>query len=111
MPAKRIVCAAFVVSALGCAVAGILLGGYSNSANPSIAQSYVFSALAALIVGGNRVNGGRGGALQTVTGTMIIAVITDLLAVAGFSYAWEEFVTGVVIVGAVATDNWLQRFQ
>jgi ribose transport system permease protein len=109
VPCSTVVLLAFVISGIGCAISGILLGGFSNSANPTIAETYVFDALSAIIVGGNRLTGGRGGARQTVTGVLIIAVISNLLVLKGLAFQWDELVTGGVIVGVVAIDAALRR--
>jgi ribose transport system permease protein len=109
VPCGAVVVGAFVITSVCCAISGILLGGFSNSANPTIAQTFVFDALAAIIVGGNRLTGGRGGALQTVTGVLIIAVISDLLVLKGLSFEWNQLLTGAVIVAAVALDAGLRR--
>jgi ribose transport system permease protein len=109
VPCARVILGAFLITALCCAVSGILLGGFSNAANPTIAQTYVFDSLAAIIVGGNSLTGGRGGAAQTVTGVLILAVISDLLVLKGLSFEWQELVTGAVIVAAVAFDAALRK--
>lgn len=105
----RVVLSAFVVTGLCCAIAGIMLGGFSNSANPTIAHGYVFDALAAIIVGGASLTGGRGGAGKTLVGVLIIAIIGNLLVLQGLSYAWNELITGCIIIVAVGISAFLAR--
>lgn len=109
VPAGRVVLGAFLVTAVCCWISGVLLGGFSNSANPGIASGFTFEALAAVVVGGTSLTGGRGGARQTVIGVLLIAVIANLLIVAGLSFEWQQLIKGVVIVSAVAFDAVARR--
>jgi ribose transport system permease protein len=105
----RVVLGAFLVTAGCCWLSGVLLSGFVNSANPTIANDFTFEALAAVIVGGTSLTGGRGGAGRTVVGVLLIAVIANLLVVAGLSFEWQQLVKGVVIVIAVAFDALTRR--
>jgi ribose transport system permease protein len=106
---SRVVLGGFLISAACCAISGFLVAGFANSANPGIASDYTFEALAAVIVGGNSLTGGRGGAERTVIGVMLIAIIANLLVVGGLSFEWQQFVKGIVIVAAVAFDAAMRR--
>lgn len=108
---ERVVLSAFVVSGLCSAICGIMLGGFSNSASPSIAQTYVFDALAGIVVGGASLTGGRGGAGKTLVGVIIIAVIGNLLVLRGLPYAWNQLITGIIIAVAVGISAGLERFR
>lgn len=106
---SSVIITAFVACSACCALSGIMLAGFSNSANPHIASSYVFEALAAIIIGGNALKGGNGGAGRTLLGVLIIAVVANLLVLGGFSYEWKQFVTGIIIVAAVGVSAGLIR--
>lgn len=105
----RVVLAAFAITSLCCWLAGTMLSGFVDSANPSLASDYTFEALAGVIVGGTSLTGGRGGAGRTVVGVLLIAVIANLLIVAGLSFEWQQLIKGAVIVAAVAFDAVTRR--
>ncbi len=95
---------AFVTTSICCAVAGFVLASYSNTAVATMAAGFDFSALAAVIVGGNSLFGGKGSILRTLIGVIFIAVVSNVLVLLGFTYEWQQFVTGTIIVIAVALD-------
>ena len=70
---------------LAAAAAGILLGAFNTTATTSIGGSYTYDAIAATLVGGNAIQGGRGSVWRTLFGALLIADITDLLLLRGYS--------------------------
>ena len=95
---------AFLATSVCSAIAGFVLASYSNTAVATMAAGFDFSALAAVIVGGNSLFGGKGSILRTLIGVIFIAVISNVLVLLGFTYEWQQFVTGTIIVIAVASD-------
>jgi len=105
----RSVFAAFAISSVCCAIVGILLAGFNNNALPSMGQGFDFNALAAVIIGGTSLFGGRGSVLHTIVGVLFIEVLLNMLVIAGLPFEWQQFVKGLIIVAAVAGDALLRR--
>lgn len=95
---------AFVVSSLCCVVAGWALTSISNTSVATMSTGFDFSALAAVIVGGNSLFGGKGSIQRTLIGVIFIAIVSNILVLLGLSFAWQQLVTGTIIVAAVALD-------
>lgn len=105
----RAVFIAFAASSICCAIAGILLAGYNNSALPSVGQGYDFNSLAAVIIGGTSLFGGRGSVLRSIVGVLFLETLLNVLVLAGLSFDWQQLVEGLIIVAAVAADTLLRR--
>jgi ribose transport system permease protein len=87
-----------------CAVAGILLASRINSAQPAIGQGYELDAIAAVVIGGTSLSGGRGTMLGTMIGALIISVVANGLRILSVPQEWQIVVTGSIIILAVYTD-------
>ncbi len=99
-----VVVGAFVLTSIAAMIAGFVLAAYSNTAVATMSEGFDFRALAAVIIGGNSLFGGRGSILRTFLGVIFISVLSNILVLSGFSFAWQQLVTGAVIVFAVALD-------
>ncbi|MEP5152335.1 ABC transporter permease [Planktotalea sp.] len=87
-----------------CAVAGILLASRINSAQPAIGQGYELDAIAAVVIGGTSLTGGRGTMLGTIIGALIISVVANGLRILSVPQEWQIVVTGTIIILAVYAD-------
>jgi len=92
----------FAGSAVFASVTGILLLGYGGGGYADVGQQYLFSTVAAVIIGGTSLNGGRGGYGLTILGVAILSVLTTVLIGIGLSSAAQETVLGLLIVPMVA---------
>jgi ribose transport system permease protein len=92
----------FAISGGLSAVAGILLAGFSSAANPQVGDSYLFTTLSAVVIGGTPIIGGRGGYARTVAGCFIITELTMLLIGLGLDEAAQQISLGILIVILVA---------
>lgn len=92
----------FGVSAAMAAVTGILLVGYAGGGYADIGQPYLFTTLAAVVVGGTSLVGGRGGYGLTILGVLILTVLTTILAGFSLSAAAQEAFLGALIIPMVA---------
>jgi ribose transport system permease protein len=99
---RRVWIAAFALSAIFAAFAGVLLAGFSGSGDSSIGSQYLFLALAAILVGGTSILGARGGYLHTVAGALMLTELTTILVGYGYDTATQQIVYGVVIFLVVA---------
>lgn len=91
-----------VFASLCAAVGGLLLAGFVGVGSLGAGQDLVLNSLAATIVGGTMLIGGRGGVSGTVGGAILLTVITALLTGAGIGKSGELLTQGIVIVGAAA---------
>jgi len=86
-------------------VAGLLVTARLDSATPTAGLSYELDSIAAVVIGGTSLNGGRGTILGTVLGCLIIGVLNNGLVLLEVSPFWQQVIKGLVIVIAVAVDK------
>jgi ribose/xylose/arabinose/galactoside ABC-type transport system permease subunit len=92
---------AFAVAGACAAIAGILLGGFNQNATLSIAGTYNFDAIAAVLVGGSLVTGGQGSATRTLFGAIVIATLESVLLIHGYSTGVQLLIKGVLVLVVV----------
>ncbi|PWE53371.1 ABC transporter permease [Metarhizobium album] len=93
---------AYCLSGALAATTGILLLGFSGGGFVGVGDSYLFTTIAAVVLGGTSLLGGAGGSTQTVIGVLVLQVLTSLLVGLGFSFAAQQVVFGLMIVPMVA---------
>jgi ribose transport system permease protein len=87
------------------AVAGVIVTSRLDSAQPNAGAGYELDSIAAVVIGGTSLSGGRGSILGTVIGCLIIGVLNSGLVLLGVSPFWQQVVKGGVILLAVAVDR------
>jgi ribose transport system permease protein len=92
----------YVISAFMAAVAGLLLSGLTNVASVTLADSLVLPSVAAAVIGGTSIMGGRGGYAGTIVGALILTVTSALLTSLGYPEAVRQIVFGTIIVVVAA---------
>ena len=92
----------YVISALLAAVSGFLISGVTNTASVSLADSYVLPSVAAAVIGGTSIMGGRGGYSGTIIGALILTVVGSLLTSLGYPEAVRQVLFGAIIVAVAA---------
>lgn len=95
----------YMISGILAALAGIILTSRVDSAVPTAGQGYELTAIAAAVIGGTSLAGGKGRAVGTIVGALIIAVIVNGLNLVGTSPYLQQIITGLVIVFAVIADR------
>jgi ribose transport system permease protein len=98
LPVERVWSFAFALSAVASSFAGLLLAGYSGTGSLSIGSPYLFSSLAAVIVGGTALVGARGDYWRTVLGALLLTVLTTILIGHGLGDAGQQIFYGLVIL-------------
>ena len=86
-------------------IAGLLIASRLNSAQPALGLGYELEAIAAVVIGGTSLSGGRGTILGTLIGALIMAVLLNGLRILSVPQEWQTVVTGVIIILAVYADN------
>jgi len=92
----------YVISALLAAVAGVLISGLTNVASVNLADNYVLPSVAAAVIGGTSIMGGRGGYGGTIVGALILTLLGSLLGTLGLPEATRQVVFGSIVVAVAA---------
>jgi ribose transport system permease protein len=103
---RPVVAAVFGVSGALAGLGGVFHLAYLESADPNSGIGLELSAVAAVVIGGTSLMGGRGSVVSSFLGVLIIAVLQSGLAQVGATEPAKRIVTGVVIVAAVILDAW-----
>ena len=96
--------AVYAVAGGICGIAGLLIASRLNSAQPALGQGYELDAIAAVVIGGTSLSGGRGTVLGTVIGALIMSVLLNGLRILSVAQEWQTVVTGGIIILAVYAD-------
>ena len=104
LPVKRILVTVFALAGLFAALAGLLLAGRLDSAQPQAAAGYELDAIAAVVIGGASLAGGLGKISGTFVGALVLVVIRNGLNLLNVTSFWQQVVIGLVIALAVGVD-------
>jgi fructose transport system permease protein len=105
----RVIVSVYMLSGLICAFAGWALIGRLGSVSPTAGQLSNIESITAVVIGGISLFGGRGSILGTLYGALIVGVFTLGLRLMGADAQWTYLLIGVLIIGAVAVDQWIRR--
>ncbi|MNZ94161.1 Ribose transport system permease protein RbsC [compost metagenome] len=94
----------YVITGAFAGIAGIMMASRLNSAQPALGAGYELEAIAAVVIGGTSLSGGRGSILGTVIGALIMSVLTNGLRILSVPQEWQVVIVGVVVIGAVYAD-------
>jgi ribose/xylose/arabinose/galactoside ABC-type transport system permease subunit len=98
LPVARTITFAWIAFGVLSAIGAIFLGAFNTSANVNVGGTLTFDAIAAVLTGGTSIAGGRGSALRTVVGVLIISIISDVLLLRGFPTGAQIMVKGLLIL-------------
>lgn len=101
LSATRVGLAAFGLAGAAAAIAGMLLGAFNEGASLLLTSTLTFDAIAATLVAGTAVGGGRGSALNTLAGAVAIAALSDALLLRGLDTGWQILVKGALVTVVV----------
>ena len=99
----------YALSGTVCGIAGLLLSSRLGSAQPAIGMGYELDAIAATVIGGTSLAGGRGTILGTIIGAFIISILSNGLTVLSVADEWKYVATGFILVTAVYVDMRLKN--
>lgn len=102
---SRVVIATYIVSGALASIAGIILTARTTAALPQAGVAYELDAIAAVVIGGTSLSGGRGALVGTLMGALIIGTINNGLDLLGISSYYQQVVKGLIIIVAVSLDG------
>ena len=105
---KKIKVMTYMISSILAALGGVCIASKLNNGQPGSAEGYEMYAIAATVLGGTSLSGGKGSVARAVIGASIIAIINNGMNLLQISSYWQKVITGVIILVAVLFDN-LQR--
>jgi ribose transport system permease protein len=109
---ERVKLSVYVISGLSAGIAALLSIGYYGAATSGDGQGYELNVIAAAVVGGASLIGGRGSALGVVLGALIIQMISSGIVILGIDQNYSQIIIGTVVIAAVVLDNfntWLAK--
>jgi ribose transport system permease protein len=96
---------AYVISGLLAGIAGVVLAGRTTTVAPTMGIGFEVQAIAAAVIGGAALTGGRGRAFGALLGATVLVATTNAINVSGVSSAWQSVVTGTMLLLAVLLDR------
>lgn len=96
----------YAASAFCAGIVGLIIASQLNSAHPATGETFELNAIAAVVLGGTSLMGGRGTVGGTLIGAMVIGVLANGLVLLGVSEFWQILIKGAVIVAAVVVDQY-----
>ena len=105
----RVLLSVYVFAGVIAAIAGWALIGRVGAISPTAGESANLDSITAVVIGGTSLFGGRGSIIGTVIGALIVGVFRSAVSLAGLDVLWQEFAIGVLIIIAVALDQWIRR--
>jgi len=99
----------YALAGLICAIGAWVLIGRIGSISPQAGQTANLDSITAVVIGGTSLFGGRGSIVGTLVGALIVGVFRNGLALYGVDVLWQEFTVGLLIIIAVAIDQWIRK--
>jgi len=95
---NRVILIVFALSGAAAGLAGVLLAGYSTKAYQGMGDAYLLPAIAAVVIGGTNILGGRGRYLGTLVGVILIVLLNSVLSIMQMPEAGRQIIYGTVII-------------
>lgn len=111
LPARRVVFSVYALSGLICGLGAWVLIGRTGSASASQLADANLESITAVVIGGVSLFGGRGALVGTLIGVAILGSFRSGLGVAGVDDQWRVLTVGVLVIAAVAADQWIRKVR
>jgi fructose transport system permease protein len=108
---KRVLFSVYVVAGLIIGIAAWITIGRVGSASPNVAPDINLDSITAVVIGGTSLFGGRGTMIGTLLGALIVTVVKNGLALAGLDQAYRVLAIGILVIAAVALDQWIRKVK
>ncbi len=106
---NRVLLSVYTVAGVIFALAAWVLIGRVNAASPNSGIDANLDSITAVVIGGTSLFGGRGRVVGTLIGALIVSVVESGLSIAGLDQAYKRLAIGILIIVAVAADQWIRR--
>jgi fructose transport system permease protein len=107
----RVILSVYVLAGLIIGIAAWVSVGYTGAASPNNAVDANLQSITAVVIGGTSLFGGRGGVIGTLFGALIVVVFTSGLTLASVNDLYQPIALGILVIGAVAMDQWIRRVK
>ncbi|MEV4380371.1 ABC transporter permease [Streptosporangium sp. NPDC049644] len=111
VPVDRVKTVVYVISGACAALAGLLIASELTVATPQAGETFELNAIAAVILGGATLNGGRGTVRGTLVGVLVVALLVNGLLILDVSLFWQILIKGALIIFVVMLDQGWRRLQ
>jgi len=111
VPVKRVTLLTYVISGFCSAMVGLVIASQLVAAHPATGETFELNAIAAVVLGGTSLAGGRGTVFGTIIGAFVIGVLRNGMVLEGLSSFLQIIITGIVIILAVVIDQLQLRLQ
>lgn len=101
----------YMFSGFCAALVGLIIASQLQASHPATGETFELNAIAAAVLGGTSMSGGRGRIGGTIIGAFVIGILSDGLIMMGVSSFWQTVIKGVVIIAAVVIDQAQQKLQ
>ena len=101
----------YMFSGFCAAIVGLIISSELVASHPATGTTFELNAIAAAVLGGTSMSGGRGKIAGTIVGAFVIGILSDGLVMMGVSSFWQTVVKGIVIIAAVVVDQFQQKLQ
>lgn len=108
---RRVLFSVYAVAGFIIGIAGWITIGRVGSASPNVAPNINLDTITAVVIGGTSLFGGRGTMIGTLLGALIVVVVENGLALAGLDQAYRVLAVGLLVIAAVALDQWIRKVQ
>ncbi len=108
---NRILLSVYAVAGLIMGIAAWITIGRVGSASPNVAPDINLASITAVVIGGTSLFGGRGTMIGTLLGALIVTVVRNGLALADLDQAYRVLAIGILVITAVALDQWIRRVK
>jgi ribose transport system permease protein len=106
---KGVLVAVYTAAGFFSGLAGVILASRLSTGQPTAGTGYELDVIAACVIGGASLTGGRGGILGAVVGALLIGILRNGCNLLDISAFWQQFAIGAIIVIAVLSDQLRQR--
>lgn len=111
IPVRRTKLMVYLITGLLCGLVGFLLDAKLMTGDPKVGMMWELNVIAAVVVGGTSLFGGRGSMTGTLVGALIIGVLNNSLNLLHVEHFWQQVVLGGVILAAALIDSMLRRLE
>lgn len=108
---RQVKFAVYMFSGLCAALVGLIIASQHQAAHPATGETFELNAIAAAVLGGTSMSGGRGRIGGTIVGAFVIGILSDGLVMMGVSTFWQTVIKGLVIIAAVVVDQAQSRLE